>query len=77
MGESAADKEAGYQTSVAKQTTLNDLSHKFGGSTPVRVHFMDNSSKMFLLDNSILVRDVTIMVMQKLGKSLLSASIRV
>ena len=45
------------------------MSSKFGGRTPVRVHFMDNSSKMFLLDDTVLVRDVVVMVVEKLGIS--------
>jgi len=56
-------------SSVTNQVTLNDMTSKFGGRTPVRVHFMDNSSKMFLLDDTVLVRDVVVMVIEKLGIS--------
>jgi len=54
------------ETAVTKQTVLNGMSCKFGGKTPVRIHFMDNSSKMFLLDDAVLVRDAVGMVLEKL-----------
>jgi hypothetical protein len=44
----------------------SDISSKLGGRTPVRVFFLDNSSKMFLLDKSSLAKDVVRMILEKL-----------
>lgn len=72
------------ESALAKQTTLNDMSSKFGGRTPgmairlivcgvnccifcvlVRIHFLDNSSKMMLLDQNQMAKDVIRMILEK------------
>ena len=49
---------ASSSSSLAAQGKLNSMTDKFGGRTPVRVHFLDNSSKMFLLDEEVLAKDL-------------------
>jgi len=52
---------------LVSQAVLNGLSSKLGGKTPVRVYFLDNSSKMFLLQADVLVGQFIIQILQKLG----------
>lgn len=50
---------------LASQQKLTDLTSKFDGRTPIRIHFLDNSSKVFLVDYNTTVKDVVIMVLEK------------
>ena len=52
-------------TSVAAQNKLNAMSDKFDGRTPVRIHFLDNSSKLFLLNDNVEVKDFLVMILTK------------
>lgn len=54
---------------LATQDKLNDLSTKFEGRTPIRIHFLDNGSKVFLVDDQTSVKDVLIMILEKFGVS--------
>lgn len=55
-------------TFLANQSTLKDLSTKFDGKTPVRIHFLDNSSKVFLVEAaSTSVKDVIQLCLDKFG----------
>jgi hypothetical protein len=53
------------RSSLASQNTLTDMSSKFGGRTPVRIYFLDNSSKIFLLDSMATSMDVIRMILEK------------
>lgn len=53
-------------TLLANQKQLADLTNKFDGRTPVRVHFLDNSSKVFLLAEYTSVKDFLTMILEKL-----------
>lgn len=50
---------------LATQNTLNGLSTKFGGKTPVRIHFLDNSSKMFLIGSNETVKEFLETILEK------------
>jgi len=63
----ASVAESSSATVLAAQTALNDLSSKFNGRTPIRVHFLDNSSKMFLVEPTSLARELVVMVLEKFG----------
>lgn len=52
---------------LANQATLADLSKKFDGRIPVRIHFLDNSSKVFLVGGEITVKDLLTQCLLKLG----------
>jgi hypothetical protein len=54
-------------SSLADQGTLADLSGKFSGRIPVRIHFLDNSSKLFLSEPSTTVRDLVTQCLEKYG----------
>eukprot|EP01006_Ploeotia_vitrea_P019064 TRINITY_DN51125_c0_g1_i1.p1 TRINITY_DN51125_c0_g1~~TRINITY_DN51125_c0_g1_i1.p1 ORF type:complete len:489 (+),score=-12.32 TRINITY_DN51125_c0_g1_i1:38-1504(+) len=54
-----------HETSVAKQKTLNKMTDKLGGRTPVRIHFLDNSSKMLLLDATTQAKEVMKILLEK------------
>jgi len=56
---------ASSSSSLAAQGKLNSMTDKFGGRTPVRVHFLDNSSKMFLLDEEVLAKDLIQTILDK------------
>ena len=56
---------SGSGSSLAHQQSLNSVSAKLGGRTPVRIYFLDNSSKMFLVEASLTVLDLIKMIMQK------------
>jgi hypothetical protein len=51
----------------ANQGILNDLSDKFDGRTPVRIHLLDNSSKLFLLHSDATPKDAMYMILKKIG----------
>jgi hypothetical protein len=57
--------ESGAGSSLAPQDSLNSMSSKLGGRTPVRIYFLDNSSKMFLVEASLTVLDLIKMILQK------------
>jgi len=44
--------------SLANQATLTDLSNKFDGRIPARIHFLDNSSKVFLVNPKTTIKDL-------------------
>lgn len=50
----------------ANQRGLVDLKSKFNGRTPVRIHFLDNSAKVFLIDDETTVEDMLVMVTKKM-----------
>eukprot|EP01035_Chromulina_nebulosa_P037426 gene37426-50511_t len=52
---------------LASQKTLNNLTNKFNGRTPIRIHFLDNSSKMFLVEDRTTVKDLIHQCLQKIG----------
>ena len=52
-------------TAVTAQSKLNAMSEKFDGRTPVRVHLLDNSSKLFLLSDDVEVKDFLVMILMK------------
>lgn len=53
---------------LASQSTLKGLSNKFDGKIPVRVHFLDNSSKVFLVETGeTTTKDVVRMCLDKCG----------
>jgi len=52
-------------TSIASQSRLLDLSDKFNGKIPVRIFFLDNSSKLFLIDETIELKDIIFMILSK------------
>eukprot|EP01038_Epipyxis_sp_PR26KG_P006835 gene6835-9357_t len=54
-------------TFVASQGALNDLSDKFDGRTPVRIHFLDNSSKVFLVNKSTTIKELIEITLKKYG----------
>mmetsp|Transcript_25912 Transcript_25912/g.43544 ORF Transcript_25912/g.43544 Transcript_25912/m.43544 type:complete len:538 (-) Transcript_25912:187-1800(-) len=54
-------------SSLASQSKLTDLTKKFDGKTPVRIHFLDNSSKVFLAEKSTTVKDILLQCLQKSG----------
>lgn len=56
-------------TSVSSQGTLNSLSDRFGGKIPVRIFFLDNSSKMFLLSAGTAVQTLIRLILEKLESS--------
>ena len=51
--------------SLATQNVLNSFTDKFNGKTPTRVYFLDNSSKVFLVDYSSTVQDLLILILEK------------
>ena len=53
-------------TSVSSQGALNLLSSRFGGKVPVRIFFLDNSSKMFLLSAGTTVQTLIRLILVKL-----------
>jgi hypothetical protein len=53
--------------SFAHQTTLSCMSDKFNGRTPVRIYFLDNSSKLLLVEPDITAFDLVTMLLQKCG----------
>jgi hypothetical protein len=53
------------RASLASQNTLSDMTSKFGGRTPVRIYFLDNSSKIFLLEPSTSCLEVIRMILEK------------
>lgn len=53
-------------TCLASQKVLSNMSNRFDGRIPVRIFFLDNSSKLFLLDKSITVRDLILIILEKL-----------
>ena len=52
-------------TSVSSQGALNSLSSRFGGKVPVRIFFLDNSSKMFLLSAGTSVQTLLRLILEK------------
>ena len=52
-------------TSIAPQSRLLDLSDKFNGKIPVRIFFLDNSSKLFLIDEAVELKDIIFMILSK------------
>ena len=52
---------------LASQTTLTGLSNKFDGRTPIRIHFLDNSSKVFLVDYNTTAKDIMLQCLSKQG----------
>lgn len=52
---------------LADQGTLADLSSKFAGRIPVRIHFLDNSSKVFLSEPDTTIRDLVTQCLEKYG----------
>jgi len=55
------------RSAASPQATLLGISDKFNGRTPVRVYFLDNSSKLFLLEPSVTVRAFCLQIMSKIG----------
>lgn len=53
--------------SFAHQTTLSGMSDKFNGRTPVRIYFLDNSSKLLLLESETTAGDLISMLLKKCG----------
>lgn len=53
-------------TSVSSQGALNSLSNRFGGKIPVRIFFLDNSSKMFLVGAGCTVQALLRLILEKL-----------
>ncbi|KAJ1427069.1 hypothetical protein B484DRAFT_77980 [Ochromonadaceae sp. CCMP2298] len=54
-------------STLASQGKLTDLANKFDGKTPVRVHFLDNSSKVFLSGRDTLIKDIVLQCLTKVG----------
>jgi len=52
---------------LADQATLADLSKKFDGRIPVRIHFLDNSSKVFLVKGNVQIKELVTMCLEKAG----------
>lgn len=52
---------------LADQSKLSDLTDKFAGKTPVRIHFLDNSSKIFLIGEATTVQDILLLCLEKYG----------
>ena len=42
-----------------------NISLKFGGKTPIRIYFLDNSSKMFLIDENMTVLSIIDQILSK------------
>lgn len=61
------DNPSGLSSSVAGHTTLMGISSKMGGKAPVRIHFLDNSSKMFLIEPTTTVAVFVRIILDKLG----------
>lgn len=50
---------------VSSQIALSSMTDKFGGRLPVRVFFLDNSSKMFLLDETTTISQFISIILVK------------
>ena len=55
----------GDEALLASQASLNNLSVSFGGRIPVRIFFLDNSSKVFLADVSTTSKDLVRLILEK------------
>ena len=55
------------ESAVSSQGALNALESSFNGRTPVRVHFLDNTSKVFLVDKDSTARSLLKSVLGKIG----------
>lgn len=53
------------ETTVAKQNVLNKMTSSFNGRTPVRIHFLDNSSKMLLVESTMEAKDIIKILLEK------------
>eukprot|EP01031_Cornospumella_fuschlensis_P029539 gene29539-35656_t len=54
-------------STLASQKQLADLTNKFEGRIPIRVHFLDNSSKVFLVSEYASVKDLLTLCLEKLS----------
>jgi hypothetical protein len=66
FNKNGSDDDVYDDTCLASQKVLSNMSNRFDGRIPVRIFFLDNSSKLFLLDKSITVRDLILIILEKL-----------